>query len=386
MQITRLMTIPVERAVRPEVVITSSLGTHAVSHYLLVRVETDTGLCGIGEATVTPVWSGETAAGARHLIEGYLAPTLIGRAPTDITGALAAMDRTAHGNPFTKAAVEMALFDLWGQAEQRPVYELLGGACRPLALPIRFSLAAGTPEATAARALQRVREGFRTVKVKVGTDPAADVARVRAVREAIGPEIRLTIDANGGWSAETAIRAVREMASCDLALVEQPTPRDDLDGMARVRRAIEAPVMADESVFTVADAREILRREAADVISVYPGKNGGILRCREIAERAAAAGVACAIGSNLEFDIATAAMCHLAVATPNIAAERFAGDLLGPLYYSEPVVQQPLRYSGGTVHCPDGPGLGVALRPDLLEAPTSSSPRPPQGPQPPAGD
>jgi muconate cycloisomerase len=369
MQITRLVTIPVERAVRSEVVITSSLGTHAVSHYLLVRVETDAGLCGIGEATVTPVWSGETAVGARHLIEEHLTPALIGRDPTDIAGALAAMDRAAFGNPFTKAAVEMALFDLWGRAEQRPVYELLGGACRPLALPIRFSLAAGTPEGTAALALQRVREGFRTVKVKVGTDPEADVARVRAVREAMGPEIRLTIDANGGWSAEAAIRTVHEMISCDLSLVEQPTPRDDLEAMARVRRAIEVPVMADESVFTLADAREVLRREAADVISVYPGKNGGILRCREIAELAASSGIACAIGSNLEFDVATAATCHLAVATPNIAAERFAGDLLGPLYYSEPVVQQPLRYSGGTVHCPDGPGLGISLRPDHAGVP-----------------
>src|SRR5439155_2385585 len=137
--------------------------------------------------------------------------------------------------PFTKAAVEMALLDLWGQRDERPVYDLLGGACRPLALPIRFSLAAGTPEATAALAAQRVREGFRTIKVKVGTDPAADVARVRAVREAIGPEIGLTVDANGGWSAEDAIRVVREMAPLDLSLVEQPTPRDELEAMAQVR-------------------------------------------------------------------------------------------------------------------------------------------------------
>src|SRR5207249_11747052 len=138
----------------------------------------------------------------------------------------------------------------WGKSEGRPVFELLGGACRPLALPIRFSLAAGSPEGTAALAAQRVREGFRTLKVKVGTDPAADVARVRAVREAIGPEVALTVDANGGWSAEDAIRVVREMAPLDLSLVEQPTPRDELEAMAQVRRAIDVPVMADESGFT----------------------------------------------------------------------------------------------------------------------------------------
>src|SRR5712692_802793 len=366
MLIARLVCIPVELRVRPEVVITSALGTHAVSRYLLNRVETDVGLSGIGEATVSPVWSGETAVGARCLIEEHLAPALLGRDPTDAAGALDAMDRAAFGNPFTKAAVEMALLDLWGQLAQRPVYDLLGGACRPLALPIRFSLAAGTPEATAALAARRVREGFRTIKVKVGTDPTADVARVRAVREAIGAEVGLTVDANGGWSAEDAIRAVREMAPLDLRLVEQPTARDDLEAMARVRRAIEVPVMADESVFTIADAREVVRREAADVISLYPGKNGGVLRCRQIAELAADARIACAIGSNLELDIATAAMCHLAVATPNVAADRFPGDLLGPLYYADSVVQQPIRYSGGVIHCPEGPGLGVSLRPAYL--------------------
>src|SRR5690348_13047897 len=132
MRIARLICIPVELPVRPEVVITSALGTHAVSRYLLVRVETDAGLAGIGEATVTPVWSGETALGARHLIEQYLEPALLGRDPTDVAGALKAMDRAAFGNPFAKAAVELALLDLWGQLEQRPVYDPLGGACRPL--------------------------------------------------------------------------------------------------------------------------------------------------------------------------------------------------------------------------------------------------------------
>lgn len=359
MRIVEIRTRPVELAVRAEVVITSSLGSHPVSRYLLVEVGTEEGVWGVGEATVSAVWSGETAVGARALIEEYLGPALVGREATDIPGALAAMDRAVWGNPFAKAALEMALWDAWGKAEGRPVFELMGGACRELALPIRFSLAAGTPEGTAERAARRVSDGIGTIKVKVGTDAAADVARVRAVREAIGPGVRLTVDANGGWDAVTAIRAVREMGPLDLALVEQPTPREDLEAMARVRRAVDVPVMADESVFTLAEAREALRREAVDVISVYPGKNGGIWRSREIAELAAEAGVACAIGSNLELDVGTAAMCHLSVATPNVAAERWPGDLLGPLYYEESVVEEPVRYDGGMVHCPMGAGLGV---------------------------
>lgn len=367
MKITALSTHVIELPVRREVMITSSLGTHATSRYVLVRLETDAGIAGVGEATVMPRWSGETAIGAAYLIDHYLAPAVVGREAEDVEGLLRALEGAAWGNPFAKAAIEMAAWDAIGKAHERPVFELLGGAVRDLALPIRFSLAASTPEETAARARARVAAGHRTIKVKVGLDPEADVARVRAVREAIGPDVHLTCDANGGWNADQAIWALRQLADCRLLLAEQPTPREDLEAMATVRAAVEVPIMADESVFTLYEAQRTLRLKAADILSLYPGKNFGLWRCRQIAELAAAEGVPCAVGSNLELDVATAAMCHLSVAAPNVAAERYHGDILGPLYYEERIVRNPLRMEQGLAHCPTGPGLGVEVDWDAVE-------------------
>lgn len=367
MRISQITTYLVEVPIRKELMITSSLGTHSVTRLVLLRLDTDEGISGIGEATVTPRWSGETAWGARAMIDRHLAPAVIGLPVDEVAAGLAAMEKAAWANPFAKSAIEMAMLDAWGKAAGKPVYELLGGAARDLAIPIRFSLAANPPELTAANAARRVEWGHRTVKVKVGLDPRADVARVRAVREAIGPDVHLTVDANGGWSVEDAVWVLTELREANLLLAEQPVRREDLDGMAEVRRWVEVPVMADEGVFTLWDAEQALKKEACDIISVYPGKNGGITLSKQIAEMAAERGVRCAVGSNLELDPGTAAMCHLTVATENVAAETYHGDILGPLYHEVPVVRDPVRFDAGFAHCPSRPGLGVEMDWDAVE-------------------
>jgi len=361
MKITRIVTHVVEVPIIRDVMITSSLGTHSVTRVVLLRLETDEGISGAGEATVTPRWSGETAWGAQAMIDRYLAPALLGHPVRDIEGALDVMEEATFANPFARAAIEMAMLDAWGKAEGKPVYQLLGGGVRDRAIPIRFSLAALSPEATAANARRRVEWGHRTIKVKVGRDPREDVERVRAVREAIGPDVLLTVDANGGWSVEDAAWALEQMRPLDLTLAEQPVRREDLDGMAEVRRRATVPIMADEGVFTLWDAEQALKKEACDIISVYPGKNGGITLSKRICEMAAERGVACAVGSNLELDPGTAAMCHLTVATENIAADRYHGDILGTLYHEVSVVREPVTLEAGFARCPDGPGLGVEI-------------------------
>jgi muconate cycloisomerase len=131
--------------------------------------------------------------------------------------------------------------------------------------------------------------------------------------------------------------------------------------MAAVRRRSGIPIMADESVFTPLDALEVIRHEAADVLSLYPGKHGGIRSTQHIAKMAEAAGIPCTIGSNLEREVATAAMVHVTIATANIDCEAFPGDLIGPLYYDQPLTSRPLRYEVDRLGVPEGPGLGVAL-------------------------
>jgi muconate cycloisomerase len=368
LKIRSIETLTVEVPVRRELMITSSLGTHDVTRLTLLRLETEDGITGSGEATVTPIWSGESAWGAKEMIDRYLSPAVIGRRVDDIPGALAAMDALVFANPFAKAAIEMAMLDAWGRTVGKPVYELLGGAANPLEIPIRFSLAANPPELTAENAAKRVAWGHPTIKVKVGKDRVADVERVRAVREAIGPDVLLTVDANGGWSVEDAIWALERMTDDSITLAEQPVRREDLEGMAAVRRQVDMPVMADEGVFTVWDAEQALRKEACDIIAVYPGKNGGVTVSKRIAEMAAEHGVSAAVGSNLELDPGTAAMCHLTVATANIAAGQYHGDILGPLYHERIVVKEPVRLEAGYAHCPTAPGLGVEIDWDVARS------------------
>ena len=370
MKITDVRTYPITLPVRPEFMIVSSAGKHAVSPYVIVEVRTDDGRSGWGEATVVPLWSGETQGGALAAINELFKPMLIGReiASLDsIEEIAAAMDAAILENNFTKAAVEMALLDLLGQREKKPVFEVLGGARNPLRIPIKFSIGLREPENAAAIAAEKVGEGFTALKMKVGPDPEKDLLRVRLVREAVGPNVRLNVDTNGGWSVEEAIRQIPRYERFALEYVEQPVPRWDLDGMAKVRANSPLPIMADESCFDLWQAEQILAKKSADLVSIYPGKNGGVLKAQRIARMAASAGVACHIGSNLEWHIATAAMCHLAAACANVQVTKLPVDILGPLYYDAKPRRDPIRFERGQVHVPTGVGLGVSIDHDDLK-------------------
>ncbi|HUG93461.1 MAG TPA: mandelate racemase/muconate lactonizing enzyme family protein [Planctomycetaceae bacterium] len=369
MRITRIETFPVRIPLKPKYHMLTALGRHEVSEYLLVRIDTDAGIEGAGEATVSVRWSGETVPGAKALIEQVFAPCLLGRDPREIEEIDRTLDASARFNWFAKAALEMACQDIRGKDAGQPVYELLGGAARPLAIGCRFSMGAFPPERARQRAAELVAEGFTTIKVKVGTgDLNEDVERVRAVRAAIGPDRELTIDANCGYDAATAIEAARRMEPFRVALFEQPTPQRDFGALAEVRRNVSCEVMADDIVFDLDDARECLRNEACDCVSVYPGKNGGIHKSRAIVELAAAGGVGCTIGSNLELDVASAAMAHLVVACPNMQVERYPGDLLGPAYHEFSIAKNPLSISGPVTTITDRPGLGVEVDWGLVSA------------------
>jgi len=361
MKITHIETYPVEIPIKPERRMISSLGQHTVSRYLLVRLLTDAGIEGAGEATVSARWSGETVWGARALVDRVFAKHLVGCDPADVVEIDRRMDAACAHNWFAKSAIEMACWDIRGKAEGKPIYELLGGAVRPLAVCSRYSMGAYEPAHAAARATELVAAGFTTIKVKVGRDAAADVERVRAVRAAIGPKIALTIDANCGWDVDTAIRAIRKLADCHLALVEQPTPDGDYAALARVRRETDVPVMADDICFNLVHAQELVRNECCDVISVYPGKHGGIRKAREIIDFAAAHGVACSIGSNLELDVATAAMAHLVVASPNMQVEKHPGDMLGADYHEVRIARNPISIAGPITTITPRAGLGVEV-------------------------
>lgn len=360
MKITNIETIPVNVPVRGDVMITSSLGSHTHSPFLLVKVHTNEGVTGLGEVSSTARWSGEDHATARRVIAEYLAPALVGGNPLDIEAGIRVMGRALAGNPFTKAGLELALWDILGKAAGLPLFRLLGGAVRDI-VPLKFSISGAAPEKAAALAHWAGERGFKTMKVKVamGRD---DLDRVRLVRESIGPGVRLGVDANGGWSVREAIQMLRRMRAYDLYFAEQPVPPLDVSWLAEVRANTDLPIMADESLYSLQDAMALARAHAADMFSLYIGKSG-LSGARKIAAVAEAAGITCTIGSNMELGVATAAMLHLAVSTPAIEVPC---DILSHLFYDTNLLTEPLPVSGAKGHAPQKPGLGVELDEDAV--------------------
>ncbi|HEX2477430.1 MAG TPA: enolase C-terminal domain-like protein, partial [Lacipirellulaceae bacterium] len=213
-------------------------------------------------------------------------------------------------------------------------------------------------------------QGFRAMKVKVGIDRQGDLDRTRAVREAIGAQVKLGVDANGGWSTpQIAIETINRLVDeCGIYFAEQPVPPGDPDALAEVRRNVRVPIIADESIWTLEDARILARAEAADVFSIYIGKAGGIGPAREIARFAHSVGIQCTVGSNLELGVGSSAMVHLAVGAAGIDADTYPCDIIGPLFYEDDVLKEPLPISGGLAKVHNGPGLGVELDDEKVEA------------------
>lgn len=366
MRIQRIESIPVQIPINPDRAIKGGRGSHTVSPFLLLKVHTDQGIVGLGEVSCTPGWSGEDQVTAAHFIRDFFEPLLIGRDPTHVESLTALIRTAVAANPFTKSALEMALWDVLGKSVGLPIYRLLGGPVREF-VPTKFSVSGVEPDRAAAIASWAVEQGFTAMKVKVGLGAEGDIARVRAVRAAVGPDIRLGVDANGGWMPRVAVGTIERLREFDLYMVEQPVPAMDVAWMADVRRRSLLPIVADESVYSIQDAMALLRADAADVLSLYVGKGGGIGAARKTAALAEAAGITCTVGSNLEMGVANAAMIHLAMATTGIGAEEFPCDILSPFFYEGNLLAEPLDIRAGRATPPERPGLGVELDDEKVE-------------------
>jgi muconate cycloisomerase len=350
----------VDYPVRSDGAIISFLGRHEASHYVRVTVTGDDGLRGYGEAATAAVWSGETAETAVWMIENLMAPAIVGATFDHPSEPLGLLDRLIHGNGFAKAAIDIALWDLWARSRGVSVSSLIADREPAGWIPTRASIGAYPPEETVRLAVEFWEAGVRTLKFKTGKPGLDDVARLRAVRERLGPEPVFTIDANGAHaSADEAVRAIEALVPFHLALAEQPTPRDRIGLLAEVRRRVPVPILADEAVFTPGHLEEALDRDAFDILSIYPGKNGGFTHSLAMARRVHAAGKACAIGSNLETDLGQAAMACLAASLSAFPLDRLACDLMAALFYASSSVTPPIRFQDGRVETPQGPGFGV---------------------------
>jgi len=340
-----------------------------ILEYVLVRIETDDGAVGWGESQVDIGFFGSTLEDVLASVNDYIGPQLVGHDPADRAHHLARVDFRGHS--CARAGIDMALHDLLGRVWGVPVSALLGGR-REERIGVSVEVAGGSPDAMAAECVRLVGLGVREFKAKIGGHPDEDADRLRAIRDAVGPDVRLRADANQGYDPKEAIRFCRLVERDDLrvGLLEQPVAAHDLEGMALLRAAVDTPICADEACYGPTDALRIVRAGAADVLNVKIGKAGGLIQAQKIAAIAEAAGVRCVLGTAFGTGLEIAAKLHLAAALPNVvdAVEFTEVALHGPLLRGPWNEALTLPLVDGGLPVPTERGLGVELDPEALRA------------------
>jgi len=354
-----------------------------LGRWVLVRVETDDGAVGWGEATPLSDWGGdfgryygETPTTVVHVVEDLIAPALRGLDLWDDGSIAGHVATVIRGHPYARAAVEMALWDVRGRVAGQPVHQLLGGVVRTR-VPIAHMLGLMPVDEAVAEARAAASDGLAAFQIKLAGHPSADVELVGAIRDAVGPEAVLRADVNQGYaqlSLKAAIAAVRSIAAAGADLVEQPV--EGMTALAAVTAAVDVPIIADESCWNAADAVELATRRAADGISVYVAKAGGLRAAQRVAEIARSHGLPCDVNGSLESGIGTLASLQLAATCPAIVlpaviscpapagadTTRHAGR-----YYEDDVLTEALQYEAGALIVPASPGLGVQVDEDKVK-------------------
>jgi o-succinylbenzoate synthase len=323
---------------------------------IVVMLHTDDGRIGYGEAPPTAAITGETHGSIIHSIRHHIGPRVISEDITDLNRVVGLIQRALAANNSAKAAVEIAVYDLWAQLHRAPLYSLLGGGVPTLTTDVTISV--NEVDVMEADALAAVEEGYTALKIKLGKDIATDVARVRAVHDAVDGRAILRLDANQGWNGKDAVRVLTllENAGVPLDLVEQPVPAHDLEGMRYITERVNTPVMADESVFSPRDVTELIRLRAADIINIKLMKAGGITGALRIADIAAAHGIPCMMGCMMESSISVAAAVHVAIARADVITRI---DLDGPSLCTFDPAEGNVRFDGPRITVGDAPGLGI---------------------------
>lgn len=357
---SRILDVPL---IRPHGFATT---TSTEQHILLVSVHLENGVIGYGEGVVPggPWWGGESVETMKALVDGYLAPVLIGRAVSELAGIMADLERVVARARYAKAAVDVAMHDAWARSLNVPVRDLLGGTVRDK-VDVTWALGVLPLDVAVAEIEERIEEfGNRSFKLKMGAgDPAEDTRRVAELAREVGDRVSLRIDINARWDRRTALHYLPILAEAGVELFEQPTPADDLETLREITRRTNVSVMADESVWTPAEALAVVKAQAADVIALKTTKHGGLLESKKIAAIAEAGGLACHGATSLEGPIGTAASLQFAASTKAIS---YGTELFGPQLLKDTYIVQEFEYKDGQVAIPQGPGLGVDVDMDKV--------------------
>ena len=331
---------------------------------IAVKVVGEDGLVGYGEAPPTAVITGDTTGSILCAIEDYIKPALVGMDLNDLPNLMGRLNSCLVHNTSPKAAVDMALYDLWAKSQGKPLYQLLGNARSSFETDLTISV--NSVDEMVKDALEATRRGFTTLKIKVGKEGMADIDRITAIRKAVGNDVKLRVDANQGWTAAQSVAIIKTMEArgLNVELVEQPVHADDVAGLKYVTGQVETPILADEAVFSPTDAANLIALRACDLINIKLMKTGGIWNALKICELARQHHMDCMIGCMLESQVAVAAAAHLCGGQSVITM----ADLDGPsLCASEPFPGGPV-FDGPTIRLCGSPGIGLEL-PDQIFAP-----------------
>ncbi len=344
----------------PMVPFTIATGTMRHAQNIFIRIHTSEGFIGVGECSAFPMIAGETQATCFELAKDFAA-CWKNKSATDINQRLDELDALIYRNYTAKSAFDLALYDLAAKAANLPLYQFLGGTNRTVESDLTIGI--GTPEEMAATARDFISKEVHIIKVKLGKDVATDVERIRQIREAVGPAMKLRIDANQGWSYEDAVLALTQLAPYNIEFCEQPMRSWNDELLPELCKRSPIPLMADESVFTHRDAERLIRNNACAYINIKFAKSGGIreaLRINEVAEKN---GIACMMGGMLESRLALTAKVHVAIACKNIQFYDLDTCLLGHL--TDPVVGGA-QFKGMELSVNDQPGIGADVSESFL--------------------
>ena len=335
-------------------------GENTSADHVIVEIETDEGIIGWGEAAPLISYSGETMESIKFAIDNYLSKALIGEDPTNIVKIHEKMDFLKE-NYFAKAAIDFACYDITGKKLQVPVYKLLGGKYRDK-ISVGQSVGIKSVEETVKEAIQYEKAGFKSIKLKIGNDAEYDFKRIKEVGEAIDVPIR--VDANQGYRFDEAVDILTKLDDFGLLLIEQPLPKWNLEGMAKLCDMLNTPILADESCYTIHDAINLIKYNAADIFNIKILKPGGLYNSSQIASIATSAMIPLSIGSMVEMGIGTAAGAHFAASVKYLD---YPSDVKGPSLMADSILKKPIKIEDGYTHVPEGPGLGIEVDYDKLD-------------------
>jgi len=328
---------------------------------IVIKIHTDEGIVGYGESVPDENVTGESVQSDIAALRHSLIPALIGSDPRNIYQIHEEMNRKLVGNPSAKAAIDIACYDILGRYSGLPIYLLLGGR-KNTAPSLPFVLSILEPDVLAKQAKAAVDNGYVEIKMKLGIGDEKDIQRVKAVRQAVGDDVLIRLDANQGWeSVQRAKRIIEYLAPYNPTWIEQPIAADDVSFFKDLKQSISIPLMADESLVSVKDLRILAEYHSVDYINIKLMKSGGIYPSLQLATQAEFAGIQCQIGSMVESSIASAAGFHLALSKKNIISTEVAGPLM---FTKEP---GNLNYSPPHIYLGNNPGLGITVNEGMIE-------------------